>query len=281
MKRNYKKIAILVFGLFVFGLIGIGKVNATGFNNVAVVCVPESLEKGQEGTCYFVANGQEKQYGVYLIPAVKQLTITGFSTSQPKVTAKTLGEGGNVTDTYNGQTRELFKCNLTPGTNGSYALEDTYKSQGYNQPKSCYTLQSQDNTEHIDPQFASANQSAIDGTKKAKASVTQYHEIAAFKVKLSDDATLNNCGTLCLDVRYMEHVWTVIDSENPLSTTTANSTQDNTGFPKGYVCGEITPDGTPNKESGNFASYAVLIGGACVALIAVIVATKSKKIYNV
>ena len=263
-----KKILVLLFGLFVFTIAGITTVQAQ-FNSAQVKCLPESLESGQKAKCYIIANMDTDTFGVYTRAITSQLNIKGTGTSQ------TISVKG-LTDTVK-STSGMYTCkNITDVPTGYTA------APGCVQFESEFTASATTHPAMIKKGVYSQEASAI------FSSSIGYTEIGYYEVELADTATATNCGELCVEIKYApEYIATTsataANDDPNISNSTAKTKTGN--FPMGYACAEITPvikgETTNNSKTGNFASYAVLIAGACIAIAAVAIATKHNKIYKV
>lgn len=268
MKKN--KIAILVLGLFVFCLIGIGKVNATT-NSFQVVCAPEALEIGQKSKCYIIANlnNNDAIYGVYSRAVTKDLTVKTVGTNQTGVDAGLISAGQKSGKGSNG----LFTCD--PTLELKNAAGKTVKELGYKDEKKCAYFESSTTEPKIVKGYKSTTISS-----KVSAMGTGYTEVGYYEVELDSTATANDCGTLCVEIWYLEKYSAATTS---IPKSTGNESQKKTYFPASTVCGEVTTIVKPkeNTDTGNFASYTVLIAGACIAIAAIAIASKNNKLYKV
>ena len=270
MKKN--KIAILVLGLFVFCLIGIGKVSALT-NSFQVVCAPEALEIGQKSKCYIIANlnNNDAIYGVYSRAVTRDLTVKTVGTNQTGVDAGLIYAGQKSGKGKNG----LFSCDTALAVDLKNAAGKTIAELGYKDPKQCAYFESSTTEPKIVKGYKSTTISS-----KVSAMGTGYTEVGYYEVELDSTATANNCGTLCVDIWYLEKYSATTTS---IPKSTGNESQAKTYFPASTVCGEVTTIVKPkeNTDTGNFASYTVLIAGACIAIAAIAIASKNNKLYKV
>lgn len=263
-----KKILVLLFGLFVFTIAGITTAHAATLNNSQVVCLPASLETGQKAKCYVIAQIDGGNiFGVYTRAITSQLNIKGTGTSQ------TISVKG-LTDSVK-STSGMYTCkNITNVPTGYTA------APGCVQFESEFVASATTHAAGIKPNLLS--------TDLNTGSWTGYSEIGYYEVELADTATATNCGEICVEIKYATEYMatssaTAANDDPNISNSTANTKTGN--FPMGYACAEIKPvikgETTENTTTGNFASYAVLIAGACIAIAAVAIATKHNKIYKV
>ena len=110
--------------------------------------------------------------------------------------------------------------------------------------------------------------SAADNGVPALNGNTGFTVIGYYEVKLSDSATLTDCGRLCVEVAYSGDGSDYGALEGNVSGSSS-------------PCAEVKPTGTPQVPTGSFTSYIVLIGGAFVAIGAIALARKNTKFFRV
>lgn len=246
MKKSIKKLFILA-GLSLFTFIGINTVNAAASaNNFNIVCEPSEIEKGQEATCYLIAQvNNDKDAGVHgLLTKVttSHLIIKDFKagdgsanyvaethTNGQKYTAAT--PASNVTcESTSGETCYGF---FTKGASTAGLFKNTGKI----------------NIPNIDAQFSA------------------YTSFGYFKVQLDESATTKECGKLCVFA--------------DVAATSADYGK-NVHLSTGSQCQEIKPKATVDTpNTGSFASITVLVAGALIAIGAIAIAKKNNKIYKI
>ena len=269
-KRNL--FLVLMFGLFIFGLVGITKVNAAYPDSFQIVCVPKSLEIGGRANCYIIANFQttDALYGVYSRAITKDLTIKNVGTGQTGVDAGLFYAGQKSGKNKNG----LFNCDTALGKDLKNHAGTSIKDLGYKDSQQCAYFESSSSTPSIKKGYTSSKL-----TSEFTNDGFAYTEIGYYDVELDSTATAQNCGTICVDVWYS----LTATQTTTLSNPTVNESQEKTNFPASTVCSEITPTTKPKDEpnTGNFASYTVLIAGACIAIAAIAIASKNNRLYKV
>lgn len=112
-----------------------------------------------------------------------------------------------------------------------------------------------------------------------------YGVIGSYQVSLSTKAKGEACGELCVkawvipgenDYAHVESCQTdageICSDETALQTVSGEN---------GYKCIEVHYKGGVNPDTGTFASYALLVAGALIAIAAITLAKKNTKLYRV
>ena len=258
-----KKISILLFGLFVFVIAGVTNVKAdASFKNASVVCVPDEIDFGETSKCYVIGQLTDgNMYAAYTEAMASQLTIKDVGTRQD-INAYRFGTNSPSPT----MTSQMYTCN-----------QSTAEVNGF-KPLGCAAFESK----------AQATPNIKSSISFDSSSYTGFTEIGYYEVALADTATKNNCGVLCIQVQYaLTYKAKTTDAEDITFNATAggSSTAQKYNMPS-YACSEISPkiSGTveeENEPTGSFASYTVLIAGACIAIAAIAIASKHNKIYKV
>ena len=270
MKKS--KVLLLIFGLFMFGIVGIAKVSALT-NSFHLVCVPGSLEIGQKAKCYIIANLNDESaiYGVYSRAVTRDLTVKSVGTGHTGVDAGLISNKKKSGKGANG----LFTCD--PTIEYKNAEGKTIKELGYKDDKKCAYFESATQTAAIKKGYKSSDVSSAFNKQG-----NGYTEIGYYEVELDSTATANNCGTLCVDLWYIEKYSNTL-TNSTIPKGSGGESQTKTYFPASTVCGEVTTVIKPkgNSDTGDFPSYTVLIAGACIAIAAIAIASKNNKLYKV
>ena len=245
MKKIKNILCLSIVALCSFCMIGIMNVSAGSATNFKVVCNPESLEKGDLASCYFIAKVTDSVDG--FVTKVHTEGNTGSKnleiakvyappTKTDSIGAETVNSGAKITDTaanaYNYTCESDNKCYIFYAKSGKSITADT--------------------------NIADNGIEAIKGN-------TGHTLIGYYEVKLTDNATMNDCGRLCVEVEFSEN-------GSDYGTLSGNEVSS---------CAEIKPTGTPQPSTGSFTSYIVLIGGAFVAIGAIALARKNNKFFRV
>ncbi len=245
--KNYFLFSILA--ICSLTLIGAKEVKAADAmaNNFSIVCDPTSIEKGDTSNCYIIANitaDSATGAGLYAVNAYN-VTTKHLTIKDFKSSLTGVTTEKTLTLGQSSAINTSFKCNSTTGK--------------------CYTVFSSTATGAIKaPTKTGVN--IIDNSTNYKG----YTPIGYFTVTLDDTATTKDCGEICAAIQYA------------VKSTEINTTAgglNNNGTTK--ACAEITPKADPNPETGNFASYMVLIAGALIAVGAITIAKKHNKFYRV
>lgn len=286
MKKTKNIIFMSILSICSFILIGMNEVKAFDVSWNDVVCDPSSIVSGQTADCYIIGtvnNNREPYPHGYIAYAytTDQLLLQGASINSGIANADVAfakSESTTVPGTLAGSNMPAevsqFKClydsNVPSGSDFGCAVFYTTGGTG-NAFKPLMT-----------------NHSTILGGKYNGSAI-----LGAFKVKLADDATGSTCGQICVKVwkvpnkaAYADHIGCQTSSTTSTGEDCGGNTQIET--PTGnnfYRCKEVHRTGTPTAgeqvESGAFASYSVLIAGALVAISAITIAKKNKKIYKI
>lgn len=102
-------------------------------------------------------------------------------------------------------------------------------------------------------------------TSKTAAGVSTGN-VASIVAKVAEQG--DDCGNICVEIYYTEFgATTEVKDEQKLYTQ--------------KVCEKSTDPKFETPETGNFASYAILAGGAAIALATILVAKRSTKLYKI
>ena len=276
--RNKVLSAILaISGLMMVGITTVKAANTNAFTllNSDVVCEPNKLEKGDMATCYLIGkpDGEDgaSVHG-YVVNAytTKYLKLENTKKVVATNTGHVFSTAQSGTDTIKAsadmpEDLKLFSCQNDP----TIKTDEELSSFG------CgifYTVAGAQ-TNAFTPETVKGAGAGL-GTEVLPDST--YGAIGAFYVKLDDKVQGNECGEICVKV------WRVPDADlYSNSKYTACSNADGCGSDTGnvYDCKEVhynAPIIEP-EETGAFASYALLIAGALIAVSAITLAKKNNK----
>ena len=247
MKRIKGLVLFGIVALFSFAFVGITKVEAVTANNFTVVCDPDSIEYGSSANCYLIAKiADGSLHGVATTVVTEHLTITGATGGT--------GPDSNIASEKltNGQTSTVLSN-----------FGQSYQCSTTEDNSACYLFISNSETPSITP-------TQTTGVAPIDSNYNGFTVVGYYVVSLDETATTNNCGKLCVYSKF---------------SPTSQGYGDPEVFASGgsQVCDEISPiaTSTQNPESGSFASYAILVAGALIAIGAIAIAKKNNKIYKV
>lgn len=274
MKKFKKLFMLSILAISTFILCGMTTVKAAGFSlsNTDIVCDPANVEKGGRSTCYIIGVPSEDATAsvngyINYIYTTKYLKLVG---TQYLVTNSnsTLADATSATAQITPQDDmpdELKSFSCAYDTNISSSIQVSSFGCGIFYTKNSVTQNA-------------FTPSTIKNTG-IKSGILQdrYGTIGAILVGLDENATGNECGEVCVKV------WRVPEKENYADYTScgndgtnANNCGSDTQLQ--YKCKEIhyKEDGT-FAETGAFASYALLVACALIAISAITLAKKNNK----
>ncbi len=287
--KNLKNLLLMsILTVSSFCLIGMKTVNAAfDVPKWSLVCDPTTVEAGSTTKCYLNApmnasvNNNSSAHGfmtyayvtdeLILQDAMVNKAIGNVNAVFTKSQSASAGSFSENTDMAQ-QIKENLRCSFDTSDDGS-----GNRLVPENAEFGCalfYTT-----TE------ASKEEFTITNVKKGVAAnmiptngvVADYGVIGYYEVKVKSDAKKENCGELCVKT------WDI-------PTLADYGSDDHNGAGVAYDCQEIhkvtakQPEQLPEEEqpeTGAFASYAVLIAGALIAISAIVIAKKNTKVFKV
>lgn len=262
-------------------------VNATSFNlnNTNLYCTPESISAGETASCYLIGTAQnaEASYSVngfvvqaYTTQDLKILNATKNSNINGSAAVYTpLGSVSTAKPFSDKPILKDFICNFSASadaTDSGCAI--FYSGDAVNSPN-VYTGTSIFN-----------NAASI----LSKTDYATYGIVGIINVEVSDTATGEKCGELCVAVweignakdyaNYKECASATgktdsCDGATPIRTTGVNNYKCKELHLKATPAPVVEPDEPP--KTGAFASYAILAAGALIAISAIAMAKKNTR----
>ena len=165
---------------------------------------------------------------------------------------KGLADISGLTEEHTQSGAKNYKCNNT----------NTYTEESYKGCQLFYALKNK-KIKHED-------NISINNVPVLNSGYDGYTVIGYYVVTLSDDATTNDCGRLCVEPRFGENDG---DTQADLQGATTSN-----------PCAEIEVkpgDPSTSPPTGSFTSYLVLIGAAFVAVGAIALAKRNSKFFRV
>ena len=267
MKKLKNIFCLSVLAIGAFCVMGIAEVKAGSAQQFQVVCDKESIEPGDNANCFLIAKITDEvsfvettvtpdTSGIYQTKNLKINGVEGAPTSTT-MSAKILPHARGLADidrietTHKESGAKNYKCNNTT----------SYTEESYNGCQLFYALQGE-KIKHV-------ADISINGVAALNSGYDGFTVVGLYNVTLSEDATKNDCGRLCIVARYAENDG---DAEAALQGATKH-------------CAEIEvkpgeDPGTPT-DTGSFTSYLVLIGAAFVAVGAIALAKRNSKFFRV
>lgn len=290
MKKIKNMLLLSLLTICAVAVVGIDKVNAATFDlgsSASIVCSPDTISAGQGTDCYLVgkpvpASGDYSVHGyvtyayttdyLELKGAKENSNIPNTSVHFMKSTAATNGLTitGQMPSGMNGLTCKYDSANIEGGLDFGCAVFYTHKDKA-----AAFTPASiiKDNTANMVP----------------GGNTTAYGVIGSYQVSVAADAEGEACGELCVkawmvpgegDYAHVEYCQTNGKKQDGSACSDVTTIQTVAGE-NGYICREVHYRGGVNPDTGTFASYALLIAGALIAVAAVALAKKNTKLYRV
>ena len=278
MKNIRNKVLSAILAISGLMMVGIITVKAADYNtftllNSDVVCEPNELEKGDMATCYligkpdgpddasvhgYVVNAYTTKY--LRLENTKKVvsTNTGHVFSNAQSGTETIKTSADMPEDL-----KAFSCQNDPTIN----TDEELSSFG------CgifYTVAGASSNAFTKKTVVDAGSGLSTGVLPD----STYGAIGAFYVKLDDNVQGNECGEICVKAWRVPAADLYSNSKYTCSDTGCGSDTGNV-----YDCKEVhynAPIIEPG-ETGAFASYALLMAGALIAVSAITLAKKNNK----
>lgn len=241
-------LSLFIFALCVLVLTGVSSVDAAA--NYHVVCWNElsqsdSIAADETADCYIIGDFDAKIEGVVakVKDTTKYLVLHNGGTVHTGVVTAKLSRGQKVADVNASITTDAknYECTNNDG---------------------CFVFTAIDSAVGIAPNKISSTSNDV----PALNSYSSFTNIGHITVSLSADAPATDCGQLCVDIQE------VATAAGYTGAPVVAATD---------ACDELTPKGGGGSDTGSFASYTILIGGAFVAIAAIAIARKNNKFYKI
>ena len=279
MKDIRNKILSAILAISGLMVVGMTTVQAATYNtftllNSDVVCEPNELEKGDMATCYIIgkpSGADDSSVHGYVVNAytTKYLTLENTKKVVATNTGHVFSNAQSATETIKASEDmpadlKSFSCQ----NDSTISTDDELSSFG------CGVFYTVANA----PSNAFTPTTVLGAASNVDSGVlpdSTYGAIGAFYVKLSDDVQGNECGEICVKA------WRVPEA-TMYSNSQYNCTDAGCGvdtYNSTYDCKEVhynAPIIEPG-DTGAFASYALLIAGALIAVSAITLAKKNNK----
>ncbi len=292
MRKNNFIIFMAFMTICTFAFLGINKVNAAVFNlqNTDLVCEPASVSSGQSTDCYLIGvpspTGTEYSANGYVTYAytTRYLNLNGAAVNS---------EITNADVTFIKPTSATQAITMSPdmptGLTGFQCTYDSQNIEGGLQFACAIFYTKKDQSNAFTPTSIKKVNSKISGSSVLPNA--NFGIIGSYQVSLSNDMpedVVSACGELCVkawvvpgsdDYNHVDACATDGVRADGNNCTDISSVQ--TTGTKLYTCQEVHVTGKSNPDTGTFASYALLVAGALIAISAITLANKNNKIYRV
>ncbi len=289
MKKITSKLLMSLLAICALALVGMDKVSADVFqigNTSSIICEPDTISAGEGTDCYLVGkpNPASGSYSVHgyvtyayttdfleLKGATKNSNIPNTDAIFLTASSATGGltTSGNMPSGLNGFVCKYDSANIESGMDFGCAIFYTIngKSNAFT-PESIVKNNPVEILPNEDP---------------------TYGVIGSYQVAVSADAEGEECGELCVkawnvpgetDYNHVEYCQADGKKADGTNCTDVTASQTVSGA-NGYICREVHYVGGVSPDTGSFASYALLIAGALIAIAAVTLAKKNTKLYRV
>ncbi len=270
-------------------IVGIDKVNAAPFqigSTASIICEPDTITAGEGTDCYLVGkpspnSGDYSVHGyVTYAYTTDYLELNGAS---PNINIQNSGAHfmdsssatggltvtGNMPAGMNGLTCKYDSVNVASGADFGCAIFYTHSGK--------------------DAAFTPATIIAGNDPHTVPNGDLTYGVIGSYQVSVSTEAQGEACGELCVkawvvpgesDYTHVEYCQTDGKKQDGTECTDVTASQTVSGE-NGYICREVHYRGGVNPDTGTFASYALLVAGALIAIAAITLAKKNTKLYRV
>ncbi len=281
--KNLKKLFLMatmaVSSLLLVGVTTVNAEAAFSLEDQKLVCDPSALEAGGKSDCYVIgvpsAQGEVNGFVVKayttkylrLVGAKQILTNTGAAWAG-QVSSASTGKTFDMIATMPSKLSE-FKCDYnTDAIDDPSSVEDFGCAAFYTRTDSSVTNAFNKTT---------MLQSGLSTDKVA----AHYGVIGAITVELDEAVKGNDCGKICVQIwkvpvaeEYPNYKNCATRADNPVEGCGTDNMQ--------YACAEVHYNETGSlpgdgSETGAFASYALLVAGALVAISAITLAKKNNK----
>lgn len=278
MKNIKSKILSAILAIGGLMAVGMTTVNAATYNTFAllnsdVVCEPNTLEKGDMATCYIIGQpdgADDSSVHGYVVNAytTKYLTLENTKKVVSTNTGHVFSNAQSATETIKASDDmpadlKLFSCQ----NDSTISTDEELSSFG------CgvfYTVNGATSNAFTKTAVLGAASNVESGVLPN----STYGAIGAFYVKLSDDVQGNECGEICVKAWRVPEATMYSDSKFNCTDAGCGTETNNV-----YDCKEVhynAPIIEPG-ETGAFASYALLIAGALIAISAITLAKKNNR----
>ena len=284
MKKFKNMLLMSLLTICAVAIVGIDKVYAVPFqigSTATLICEPDTITVGEGTDCYLVgkpnpANGDAVHGYLTYAYTTEYLELNGAKANKniPNTDAHFM----DATSATGGLTAT---GNMPAGMNGVLCEYDKDIHGGLDFGCAIfYTIKGQSSA------FTPASITTGNDRNTVPNGDTTYGVIGSYQVSLSTQAEGEACGELCVKA------W-VIPGENDYAhaescqtdgkTATGGSCSDVTASQTNaqYLCREVHYRGGVNPDTGTFASYALLVAGALIAIAAITLAKKNTKLYRV
>jgi hypothetical protein len=284
MKKIKNMLLMSLLTICAVAIVGIDKVYAVPFQlggTINLVCEPDTITAGEGTDCYLVGrpnptNGDAVHGYVTYAYTTEFLELNGATVNQ-----NIPNTGAHFMEASSATGGLTATGNMPTGMNGIVCNYDSAIEGGLDFGCAIfYTIKG------AAAAFTPTSITTGNDKNTVPNGDTTYGVIGSYQVSLSAAAEGESCGELCVKA------WVIPgESDYPHTescqadgkTATGGSCTDVTTSQTGadYICSEVHYRGGVNPETGTFASYALLVAGALIAIAAITLAKKNTKLYRV
>lgn len=284
MKKMKNMLLMSLLTICAVAIVGIDKVYAVPFqlgSTATLVCEPDTITVGEGTDCYLVgkpnpANGDAVHGYLTYAYTTEYLELHGATVNQNIADADS-----HFMDATSATGGLVASGNMPAGLNGVVCEYDKDIAGGLDFGCAIFYTKS-GKSAAFTPTSITTN---VDPNTVPNGDTT-YGVIGSYQVKLSTRAEGEACGELCVkawvipgenDYAHVKSCQTDGKKADGTPCTDVTSTQTNGQ----YLCREVHYRGGVNPDTGTFASYALLVAGALIAIAAITLAKKNTKLYRV
>lgn len=279
--KTSKKLLVMLLMVISLTVIGIRTTYADAFSlqNSTVICdTGDGLTKGDKANCYVMGipnnnNGSVHGY-IAKIYTTKYLSVTESTPVVASTKTAFIPATSATTKKFTGDSMpdslKNVQCVYDSDNIGGVSDVNSFGCAAYYTPSTSKT------------NLFSASTIKATSVNVSLLPSTEYGVVAGIVVELDEDTpTVNECGQVCVQI------WRVPTSSDYENYNNPDVGGKDLGLQEknGYYCREVKMKSiTPNPDeppTGAFASYALLLAGALIAVSAITIAKKNNKIYKV
>jgi hypothetical protein len=282
MKKVKNMLLMSLLTICAVAIVGIDKVYAVPFQmRMTLVCEPDTISAGEGTDCYLVGqptptNGDAVHGYVTYAYTTEYLELNGATANSNIANA-----GAHFMEPSSATGGLTATGNMPAGMNGLVCKYDSEIPGSLDFGCAIFYTVSGKSAAYSPTSITTGNDKNILPSGDAT-----YGVVGSYQVGLSTEAEGEACGELCVkawvvpgenDYPHVENCQA--DGKTATGGTCSDVTQSQTNAQ--YVCREVHYRGGVNPDTGTFASYALLVAGALIAIAAITLAKKNTKLYRV
>ena len=288
MKKLKNMLLTSLLAICAITIVGIDKVHAEAFqigSTASIICEPDRISAGEGTDCYLVGkpdpssgNYSVNGYVTYAY-TTKYLELNGA-----RANSNIPNTSAHFMDPSSATGGLTISGNMPSGMSGLVCEYDRALEGGLD--FGCAIFYTHSGKENA---FTPASITANNDAAIVPNGDTTYGVIGSYQVSVSSEAEGEECGELCVkawvvpgdtDYAHVKNCQTDGKKADGSSCTGVTAVQTVSGN-NNYICREVHYVGGVNPDTGTFASYALLVAGALIAVAAIALAKKNTKLYRV